>query len=96
MFHPGTTSRKTRLVELSKFLNVNQFAKMKTIENNKKAMSELESRVKSNRAKMESLMNTSQENSDALMSNKNAIKDRRNSMMTNRDKILANKDKIFS
>ena len=32
-----------------------------TIENNKKAMSELESRVQSNRAKMESLMNTSQE-----------------------------------
>ena len=60
-------------------------------------MSELESRVQSNRAKMESLMNTSQENSqDALMSNKNAIKDRRNSMMSNRDKILANKDKIFS
>ena len=58
-------------------------------------MSELESRVQNNRAKMESLMDTSQKNSDALISNKNVIKDRRETMMGNRDKILANKDKIF-
>ena len=66
-----------------------------TIENNKKMMNDLETRVAANREKMESLVNTSEENAQALADNKKAIGERRSAMLANRDKIMANKDKIF-
>ena len=59
-------------------------------------MEELEERVSYNRSKMESLMSTSEKNSEALMENKKGISDRRQLMMSNREKITANKSKIFS
>ena len=67
-----------------------------TIENNQKMMAELEERVSSNRAKMESLISTSEKNSESLMENTKGIGDRRQLMMSNREKIMANKSKIFS
>ena len=67
-----------------------------TIENNQKMMAELEERVSANRAKMESLISTSEKNSESLMENKKGIGDRRQLMMSNREKITANKSKIFS
>ena len=67
-----------------------------TIENNQKMMAELEERVSANRAKMESLIDSSNKNSEALMENKKGISDRRQLMMSNREKIMGNKSKIFS
>ena len=66
-----------------------------TIENNKKMMDDLETRVAANREKMESLVKTSEDNAQALADNKKAIGERRGAMFANRDKIMANKDKIF-
>ena len=66
-----------------------------TIENNKKMMDDLETRVAANREKMESLVKTSEDNAQALADNKKAIGERRSAMFANRDKIMANKDKIF-
>ena len=66
-----------------------------TIENNKKMMNDLETRVAANREKMESLVKTSEDNAQALADNKKAIGERRGAMLANRDKIMANKDKIF-
>ena len=59
-------------------------------------MAELEERVSTNRAIMESLISTSEKNSESLMENKKGIGDRRQLMMSNREKIMANKSKIFS
>ena len=58
-------------------------------------MADLEKRVADNREKMESLVNTSEANAQALADNKKAIGERRGAMLANRNKITANKDKIF-
>ena len=67
----------------------------KTIENNKKAMKDLEGRISKNRSKMEALISNSKKNSQALIANKKQISDRRESIMKNRSSILSNKSKIF-
>ena len=58
-------------------------------------MSKLEGRVKKNREKMETLISTSEENSQKLIENKNVITERRSSIMANLETISENKAQIF-
>ena len=65
------------------------------IAENKKAMQDLMASAERNRARMNSVINTSLDNSDALIQNKSEIAERRESIMKNRGALLTNKNRIL-
>ncbi|MBV32057.1 MAG: hypothetical protein CMK36_01270 [Porticoccaceae bacterium] len=65
------------------------------IAQNKKAMHDVMASAQSNRARMNSVISSSLDNSDALIENKSEIAERRESIMNNRGALLANKNRIL-
>ena len=65
------------------------------IKQNRDKMTDLETRISSNREKMEELISKSENNSKSLAENKKKIHERRATIMKNRETIMKNRSKIM-